>query len=40
MGEGVTNGVDGPAAVNASVGLGNVACIEEAGYTDAVLWNG
>jgi hypothetical protein len=38
MGDGgETNGVDGLAAVNAGVGLGDVACVEEAGYALAVL---
>jgi hypothetical protein len=32
-----TNGVDGLAAVNAGVGLGDVAGVKEAGYADAVL---
>jgi hypothetical protein len=36
---GETNGVDGLAAVNAGVGLGDVACVEEAGYALAVLWD-
>jgi hypothetical protein len=36
---GETNGVDGLAAVNAGVGLGDVACVKEAGYALAVLWD-
>jgi hypothetical protein len=39
-GMGRTNGVDGLAAVDAGVGLGDVACVEEAGYALAVLWDG
>jgi hypothetical protein len=38
--KGKANGVDGLAAVNAGVGLGDVACVEEAGYADAMLWDG
>lgn len=34
---GKTDGVDGLAAVNASVGLGDVAGIKEACHADAVL---
>jgi hypothetical protein len=37
---GMANGVDRLAAVNASVGLRDVACVEEAGHAYAVLWNG
>jgi hypothetical protein len=33
----VTNGIDGLAAINASIGLGDVAGVEEAGHAGAVL---
>jgi hypothetical protein len=40
MGERKTNGIDGLAAVNASVGLGDVACVKEASHADTVLCDG